>query len=1402
MDNTTLNDIIRYGSMGRWNRGTFDEQKTKELRTFLLERLPQLQAPEEAERYRQELELIVLTADPERQRGIFFAARALASDATALLMTPVPTADPVATPAGDHPGSETYLDRVVELPDEGDDSKLVADLADDNLGLEALEQAKNYLEQNLIDRSRASLETARSLLNGDTAYEPQFEQIEGQIRALQNDIPLLQQQIAEPMAVWLRDGEAGVGRCREQLAELGELFGPDDPRIKALRSQLDGAVERWRSVAVKVESLRELEGDALEAVISELRDLVPADLPDLIQANKRLEAYKAERERQRLEESRRASIAAAIARGRELKARADNLYDDISIDSSTITNLREELDQATFESIVPKEENPLDAETFDYYDLIFANRFRELNILSEEEAAVATMLNAGELAKAYKTQLQIVSKLEREDVTNLELNKAKTKLNEIEERLRRLLETDVRETTARINKDFIVPKRYDQLEQPQEDLKALRDRIKEAELSIDEKLEQELADLERSVNQFAAKDGRAKASLQQAVRQAQDKYFVEAFKSLDDAKEEASWRSSEVDRRRGELQTQCALHIDESLQRLSSYVRSGDEKSSLTLMDSLGPLPLSEEQRIRLSGLRESVNQQRINREQVEKFRKEVESLLEQTKSGKDLDRVGAQIGGLRTRLGPRDMPNLPGETWNEFDDALRTAEQRIHYWQEYVKKLLEAQMSATNGDQAGVRRVFDDIQQQLGAQGYLPIHKNRLELLDLATKATLSERIRARIERIFGAIVAGEPVTASEIRDVIRLASVLPPPGDEWIRERCKTLNQHILPPYTARSALKAAIDSKDFELFDRTCEKLDPTLREDESIVQLNRERWVLQEGVEFQVALRTVLQSVRPHFQSAWENPQEFQQAIATIEEFAEKLPPQRHEGSPRLTTLAIAQLKSLSRLLKQAQETSDFSDAQMRAEQARVMIPVSPLVSTNPLYPYTDDLSPLRELLDDLLRILPYRIEDEKKRQEEFNSAERQYRSVVTNESDAFTREKLKVVRQRFNELGSRSLDGSVSDPRVILFIKKINDILNEAQNTRKSSYIDTINNIIRLLERIDECNKLFLEDPVGAQEPVDRRPRIEKELAAIKQESAAICAHEPGNLWLGVSEYRRYSTKEKRANIATTLSKADKWIKEYDEVAKSPKIADMDSAIAEGEEIDRELQLILKDPERSDPAAGMVEIYDHVSQRCGEIGTKIGELKRVRDALEKSRQRRRLRSRLLLITILGVVVVLSVPRMRDRVFLEATIALVGTITPTPTPTTPPEQIAAATADARATITAQTPTVTPTPTPTLTPTPIPPQQAIVIYPGQISVRSRPDLGLSRMTSLIAGDDAILTAFSDTADGVRWYRIDIPAKNLAGVWLLAEADNGRGQIYPTLRFIDNNGELRRELEIPYQP
>ena len=113
---------------------------------------------------------------------------------------------------------------------------------------------------------------------------------------------------------------------------------------------------------------------------------------------------------------------------------------------------------------------------------------------------------------------------------------------------------------------------------------------------------------------------------------------------------------------------------------------------------------------------------------------------------------------------------------------------------------------------------------------------------------------------------------------------------------------------------------------------------------------------------------------------------------------------------------------------------------------------------------------------------------------------------------------------------------------------------------------------------------------------------------------------------------------------------------------------------------------------------------------------------------------------------------------------------------------------------------TATPIPTNTPIPTPTPVPPQAGVVIVPGKANVRSHPNANLDRIDIVEAGDEVLVTGFTTAPDGARWYRLEVPSRNLLNAWLLAEVPV-QGQPKQTIR-LEGGAALNPALELPYQP
>lgn len=1378
-----LATIIKRGSLARWAQRSFDAEQITALRDDLLKRTATgavLSDPTEANGYTTALITRVAaqaSADSEpnerERRGMIFAARAL-------------------TTAQHQPAVEQLIVRYgldqrvtgqLQIPPEAASAlpsspAPLPEESDADPGLVALEQSEAALLNNQLETSERCLREAEQLLGSDLLYQGRLKRLAAQLEVLRTSVPTLRQILAQPLKLWMADGEKLSKQSIAQFETLSQLFAPDDPRIIELRRLYDAQTAAWRAAHAKLESLPTLEGAALEAIFNELAPLLPADLPVLVAAQERLDAYRAAERARSQAEQLEATIAQAITSYLGLKARADNLYEEIMVESSVITSLRDELAAASRNAFVPVADNPVDPETFAFYDLIFANRFREINTLSEEAQTAATLQNFGELAGAYQAQINEVKRLERESdpSSRTELERAKTKLAEIAQHLQERLSNDAQETLASVE---ALLKNFDYTT-AHENLHALRRSIKDAQISLDDALEQKLEQQEQRVAQLAAQQQQAEATLKVAeeLLGQQPPDFAGALKQFDQAEQEAPWRRQELAERRTRLIERRTAFLNELLQKVSVYVRAGDERSlelATAILKDIEQQPLSESQLEALSTARDAITQQQINRNQIAQIRVTVSAIAEQTKEGKDLDEVSAQIQGLRARLGAEDSPNVPSEVWGELSALLDTAALRIGRWRRYRDLLMRAQQAALDGKADDVRTVFRSIEQELGDETYLSIAVDRKELNRLANNSSLAERIQLQLHNLLDRLIDGDSnISASAIEVVIKAARLV---DDPWIVEQRSIITSEYLDLYRARDTLVRAMDQGNFIVFEQEYSKLNSDVQANLLIAQLHQQAEATRLQIEFEAQLEDLLREAKPRFNMGWEKPTEFLVAVSDLRRFADRLSPARRQETPRLAPATLGQLAVLGDILVAAcsdYEARRYKDAQNRVNLARNMIPTNAITTTSMLNPYADDLGYLRGVLnskyDDLGTEFKIYLEGTKKIEE----ALKKYLEKVGRKPSAFITADLNEVQREF---------ATIDDPR-------------------SQEHINVIKRITDLLERIDRCPELFLSDPPEAQDIAARKAALEAELQAVRREAETI-RHDPiGQHWLGIAENERYRQLASHTHLAELITRADHWLA-HARAAKASEhsVALIDNLLQEGATLAGDLS-DSNASKLADPNLGLSSIPETLSERSHSVNSGLNVLKKRRAELAgKNRNRAALYSTIALL-VAFIALGAAIPRVREPVVEAGTIALIGTLTPTLTPTIDPAISAAATANAQATIIAQTPTPTLPPTLTPTPTPIPPQTALVVFPGQINVRNRPNLSLNRTSFLVANDDVILTAFSDAPDGVRWYRVDVPAKNLMGVWLLAEADNDRGQIFPTLRFMDNGGQLRTELGIAYQP
>lgn len=90
----------------------------------------------------------------------------------------------------------------------------------------------------------------------------------------------------------------------------------------------------------------------------------------------------------------------------------------------------------------------------------------------------------------------------------------------------------------------------------------------------------------------------------------------------------------------------------------------------------------------------------------------------------------------------------------------------------------------------------------------------------------------------------------------------------------------------------------------------------------------------------------------------------------------------------------------------------------------------------------------------------------------------------------------------------------------------------------------------------------------------------------------------------------------------------------------------------------------------------------------------------------------------------------------------------------------------------------------------------QTGVIVAPGEINAYTQPSTNDPTAIVLAAGDAIVLTGFTDTPDGRRWYRVDVPSYQLEGVWLPARYTTLNRQ-FDTI-YLDNNAAPDEDLRL----
>lgn len=1270
--------------------------------------------------------------------------------------------------------------------------------------------ALNALDQSLkLDtlpaQVHARLADARAAVEQAPSYQNRLDLAAGRAALLLDTVPALKARLERPVNDWLSDNRvedlteptkiyhlltAEINAIGALCDKVDQFFQSDDFVARPLRSQFDQFTSIIHELLAHLAQLPNLSDEALVAVLAKLELQFPKGLPLLAPHKMRRDAYLLEQERQQRAEQDARDRAARRSDYLSFRRHLDTLYNAPRSDVTKLLETRDQSITASTDGLLRQVDNPLDIAATHYYDLLFADLHRRLTASSAKAEEAATYEQANQLYKAYVAYKDdFAEKQSGDDLAVIEM--AREKVRDIEQKLLKSLAQQA--NTAFISiEEFLTRHSY---EAALERLATIPTLYAQAELDLPPEYRPTIGELTKRARQGKEADDQAQLYLNQvsgllaetlddagaaaAVAPAIDR----ALYLLDQAATSAHWRDTEITRRREEVEHRRQAFISTQIALASGARQRGDFVSLTEARDRLNQVQIcasTTEQRDEIKQLLVDLGVQEQNQRQIASIKQRALDLAKQAEAGQDLDVVIASVTTERNRIGKRDYPALDSQNWGEIDRDLTLAEQRVRMWQRYIRLRDEAEQYATDGAEQDLNIRFAEINTELSAATYLPILADRSRLSKLVRQRSKIVRLRMMLDGLVEDLATNASlVTAERLDNAIGLSNLYATGSDtdSDIAQTVAGLENQLL-FVSLRDRLAESVS--DFTRFESIYQTAPDDIRKRPQIIQLKQTAESAFASSRFDTQLYTLMQEVEPQFSQGWDTPANFQHAVSQIKALREQVPLARRE-EPRLAGRTVTALDRLARQLPIARSLTNernYADAIASIELMLTWIPVPMSHQDSALQPYNSELSILRNRLEGKQKALKEDFEEFKKQEGLLTTAIRNYMAVVSDEKVAFHKGKLQDSLREFAILGMLQ--------------------------DKVAPYTAALTAIIAVIDKLDACVTTVISQSSDGVAKVDahgatREQTLKTLLQEIAEDSKQIKNIPPGIYWSGIQDLNAYKTLLAHTAIARIIGVADNWLACSQGYKKLP-----DTQLKDLQDIVTEAMAGLKlDPTLDgELQQSLPRVKTAIDQRRKEIGARKEEVDARREEIIKQQKtiadskRRRWA-----VNIFGAfflfIAIASITYLVPSTRAYTSSLLFGTPTPQPIATLSSAQLTATNA-------ARTPVVvtpTPEPTPTLvpTPTPVPPQAGVIVFPGRINVRQRPDLSLEGITFVTAGDEVVITGYTDDPVGQRWYRLDVVTRNLRDVWLLYQAAD-RGQTYETVR-LDGGAQLNPLLTLPYQ-
>jgi hypothetical protein len=1400
-----------------------DTGMIEQLRVRYDEQVGAIFEPVEADAYARALldearQLIREQATPDAVRLRLFAAKTLPIDAddlaAAVELELTRLQQPAVNPA-----------QTVVLPETNDKKEaktLTLPEVQRDLG-DATEQEDQILIQlrrisSLLFDPDTDLATIRPLLEKvqatiDRAGSPNIgllEQLEQRYAVRQEQFPAIDELLQRPLRDWIMHAETYARTGEERLTRIRQAFGATAEITQQMVRRFEQQLTECRQVSARIEALEDAQGAALGSELADLERMLGADFAPLRAAQQRRAAYEEAQQRLGQERSEDKLRNQYLALRREF----DSALRSYVLDETRLQDLHDRARRASQDSTLVPGEHPLDPATFAYYDLLYRDYQRNIQETQTGEAA-RTAESMGERYQALNLYYKNLEQTRAGDIPAA-VEKAREQYERYRAATIEAVKQEFRQTISEAGKALESYDYADALEKLRTQEQNLEDGNAQLKVAIEvgPDLRTQVDELINQAEMLEEQDQQAQAQIRTAFIAlfgeqnisetfAQGKVnkqftqgsitekpdFKQAIAGLDEAGNLADWRMAEMQATIATLREKQRRFVEDTLKRADREQHGGAFSRARELLDQADINAEVPEQRSEIDRIRNLIDEQLATASELEHMLNALMALAEDARKGDNLDVLRSRIEGQRDRIGTPQTSLFDAADWEKLNAWLRTAEERVKIWTQYRQLLNQAEVAAGNNEPEQVADLTRQLR-SLSEYDYLPIVEDVARIRNMAQTGSRVEFARNLLNETRTRLSNQE--TAVSVEDLNHVMMITGSFSAEENKEYPDIANDRefikgFLELYIERDRFNGLLTDEKYAEIQEKYQALPGHLQADPTIQRCRDMAAASLARQQFDQQLAGYLGSVTEGFNQGWDQPENCLSRVQELIAFADNNP--RFRGTvPALSASALKKLQDLAQLLRQARrdqfDQQDYSGAKDTIQSIVGMVPTSRGQADNPLVHYFNELLKFRS---DLLNKFVRRAEDYENKQEEaqerFAKVRNSYYTCIKDTSfDSL------ALRDVINQFVAVKGDQNLSDS-------------NKAEITL---YEERLNDILELLEKVDAIEEIFISGKdryaavadasaiQAAAQPGRTRlvgARIDE---TIKQSKAIKERGKGAEIWPGVQYYPlfRAISDTYGTGLAETLDAADVWL----QTAQQPgrKLGTLREQQEQGRDLIKKLDpdLVVEGETR------LQRLRQYCISQRNAINGRLKDDDGIEVAIKRAANRGKLRQVVVVFLVMLAAVGIigwSIPRVREEVGLQATLLLVGTLTPTatmtPTPSAPVGEV---------------PTPTPlvvTATPVPTATPIPPQTALVIFPGRAWTYNRPVVDEGRRVDWVsAGLDAFVTGYTNDPDGDRWYRIDVVGRSgLTGVWIAAQLPD-RGEVHDTVRVLDNAGNVNEQLFIPF--